>query len=35
MYIAKSTLGETVKADVVKTTKHDGRVKFGGVSKLS
>lgn len=34
MYIAKSKLGETVSAGVIKSTEHDGRVKLGGVFKV-
>lgn len=34
MYIAKSTLGETVSAGVIKSIEHDGRVKLGGVFKV-
>jgi len=34
MYIAKSKLGETVSADVEKSTKSDGRIRLGGVFKV-
>lgn len=34
MYIAKSKLGETVNAGIVKSIEHDDRVRLGGVFKV-